>query len=76
MWMQKLRVNWIIQGDRNTEFYHTVTARRRIRNRIQGVWNEQGKWVNNQKDISTAFRNFYRNLLSPSDSLQEEHIKD
>ena len=38
MWMQKSRVNWILQGDRNTRFYHTVTTRRRIRNRIQGIW--------------------------------------
>ena len=27
-WMQKSRTNWIIQGDRNTRFYHTVTKKK------------------------------------------------
>ena len=48
MWMQKSRTNWIIQGDRNTKYYHTVTARRRLRNRITRILNEQGLWVQRQ----------------------------
>ena len=55
MWMQKSRIEWILQGDRNTKFYHTMTTKRRIKNGIQGIWNEQKAWVKDQKGISEAF---------------------
>ncbi|KAF7823597.1 reverse transcriptase [Senna tora] len=33
-WKQKSRCQWIIEGDRNTRFYHTSTMIRRRRNKI------------------------------------------
>ena len=32
LWALKSRVNWMIQGDRNTAFYHVSTLVRRKRN--------------------------------------------
>lgn len=32
LWALKSRVNWMIQGDRNTNFYHVSTLVRRKRN--------------------------------------------
>ena len=32
LWALKSRVNWMIQGDRNTTFYHVSTMVRRKRN--------------------------------------------
>lgn len=34
MWQQKLRNDWIVEGDRNTQFFHITTLLRRKRNRI------------------------------------------
>ncbi|XP_072058201.1 uncharacterized protein [Arachis hypogaea] len=34
LWLQKSRQNWIVDGDRNTRYYHTKTAIRKKKNRI------------------------------------------
>ena len=74
MWMQKSRVNWIIQGDRNTKFYHTVTVRRRMRNRIPCIWNGQSLWVHKQKDIAEAFYNHFKGIFLEIDKMLEEQV--
>lgn len=37
LWVLKSRVNWMIQGDRNTSFYHVSTLVRRKRNKIMAI---------------------------------------
>ncbi|XP_023918482.1 uncharacterized protein LOC112030031 [Quercus suber] len=37
LWALKSRVNWMIQGDRNTNFYHVSTLIRRKRNKILAI---------------------------------------
>ena len=34
IWALKSRVNWLVQGDRNTNFYHVSMLVRRKRNQI------------------------------------------
>ena len=46
--MQKSRENWIILGERNTIFYHLSTVRRRARNRIVRLLDQNDVWVENQ----------------------------
>ena len=74
MWMQKSRVNWILQGDKNFKFYHSITVKRRIFNQIQGVWNDQGIWMNNHEDIVSSFWSYYKKVFSPPKDLQKEFI--
>ena len=37
LWALKSRVNWMIQGNRNTNFYHVSTLVRRKRNQILAI---------------------------------------
>lgn len=41
-WMLKSRINWMIQEDRNTSFYHVSALARRKRNHIASVKDERG----------------------------------
>ena len=49
-------------------------AKKRISNKIQGVWNDQGSWINNQDDIASSFCSYYRKIFTPPKDLQEEFI--
>ena len=45
LWALKFRVNWMIQGDRNTAFYHVSTLVRRKRNKIMVIKDSVGEWI-------------------------------
>ncbi|OMO88584.1 Endonuclease/exonuclease/phosphatase [Corchorus olitorius] len=60
MWMQKSRANWIVQGDRNTKFYHTMTKRRRARNRIMTIRSRAGRELEDPKEIEEEFINHFK----------------
>ncbi|XP_038984385.1 uncharacterized protein LOC120111406 [Phoenix dactylifera] len=42
-WRQKSRVQWIMEGDRNTRFFHQATVIRRHQNRIRVIRDEEGQ---------------------------------
>jgi len=44
-WSVKSRYNWLIQGDRNTRFFHTSALIQRRRNRIVCLKDSLGNWI-------------------------------
>lgn len=51
LWAMKSRINWMVQGDCNTCFYHVSTLIRRKHNKILNLKNSQGKWINDLPDV-------------------------
>ncbi|CAN6702186.1 unnamed protein product [Malus baccata var. baccata] len=45
--MQRSRVNWLCEGDANTQFFHHSTLQRRQRNKVFTIKDEEGNWVEN-----------------------------
>ena len=45
LWMLKSQVNWMIQGDQNTTFYHVSTLVRTTRNQILAIKNSVREWI-------------------------------
>ena len=54
LWALKLRVNWMIHGDRNTTFYHVLTLFRRKRNQILAIKNAMGDWIYEVDEIKNV----------------------
>ena len=42
MWLQRSRVNWLKEGDRNTQFFHAKAIWRARKNRIQKLEDTHG----------------------------------
>lgn len=42
-WQQKSRVQWLREGDRNTNFFHAHTMQKRKKNCIERLIDDQGK---------------------------------
>ena len=45
LWMLKSQVNWMIQEDQNTTFYHVSTLVRTKRNQILAIKNSVREWI-------------------------------
>lgn len=56
LWALKSQVNWMIQGDRNTNFYHVSTLVRRKRNQILAIKNSVGDWIHEENEIKEFIR--------------------
>ena len=66
LWMLKSRVNWMIQGDCNTSFYHTSTLARRKRNHIASVMDDRGEWITNIREVTEFFHRGFFSLYAIS----------
>ena len=64
LWLLKSRVNWMVQGDRNTSFYHVSTLARRKRNLITLVENEGGMWIIEGREVMDYFRRGFMDLYT------------
>lgn len=54
----------MIDGDRNTRFYHLSTVIRRQKNNISTLQDESGDWVTEQPMISALLLDFFRKLYT------------
>ena len=61
----KSHVNWMIQGDRNTSFYHVSTLVQRKRNQILDIKNSMGEWLHNGVDIKEFIRKGFDGIYTP-----------
>ena len=64
--MLKSRINWMIQGDRNTSFYHVFALARRKRNHIASVMDERGQWITDGGKVREHFRKGFVSLYTTS----------
>nr|XP_023924685.1 uncharacterized protein LOC112036087 [Quercus suber] len=63
-WSVKSRLNWLIQGDRNTKFFHSSAQIRRRRNRIACLKDNQGNWVHDERKVASLIRQGFYDLFS------------
>ncbi|XP_030943405.1 uncharacterized protein LOC115968223 [Quercus lobata] len=66
LWALKSRVNWMIQGDRNTTFYHVSTLVRSKRNKIMAIKNTVGDWIIEEGEIKDFIRSGYEQIFLSS----------
>ena len=75
-WSMKACISWVVEGDKNTAFFHTSTLMRRRRNHIVSMKDRMGNWLNNEQDIAIFIRRGFLELFTTSyhsSSLEEWH---
>lgn len=63
LWSLKSRVNWMVQGDTSTSFYHVSTLIRRKHNKILNLKDFQGEWINDMTAVMEYVRNSFSKLF-------------
>lgn len=66
LWALKSRINWMVQGDRNTAFFHVSTLVRRKRNQILAIKNGVGEWLYAEAEIMDFIRRGFNDIYTSS----------
>ncbi|WOH14847.1 hypothetical protein DCAR_0934373 [Daucus carota subsp. sativus] len=62
---QKSRIQWDLEGDSNTRFFHQSIQKRRAQNSFRGVY-LNSEWVQDSGRVKEAFYNYFRDVFSES----------
>lgn len=67
---QKAKVEWLKEGDRNTEYFHKIIKGRLHKGRIMSVCNEKGERFENEK-VADQFINHFQEFLGKKETVKE-----
>ncbi|KAF3965733.1 hypothetical protein CMV_010108 [Castanea mollissima] len=67
-WAMKSRITWLVEGDRNTSFYHTSASIHRRRNRISCMKDSVGNWIQGEREIADYIRKGFSDLFTSGHS--------
>ncbi|XP_026459628.1 uncharacterized protein LOC113360323 [Papaver somniferum] len=76
---QKARINYFIQYDKNTHFFHNVVKLRNMYNTIHIVRNDQGNWLDCREQVVSLFESHFKKVFSsskPCDADIHDVLKD
>ncbi|KAM5582252.1 hypothetical protein ABKV19_002583, partial [Rosa sericea] len=65
-WRQRSKVFWLSDGDFNTRFFHQRASNRRKKNRIKGLFNENGLWCTDDGEIESIILKYFQTLFTTS----------
>lgn len=74
--MRKSRVNWLYEREKNTKFFHTVTAQKIKRNRTKTIQREDGTECRGEKEIAREIANYCDNLFTTTSPQDFEEVLD
>ncbi|KAH6796646.1 hypothetical protein C2S52_021200 [Perilla frutescens var. hirtella] len=69
MWKQRSRINWLVEGDKNTSFFHRTANGRQKMNRISKLCMDEGMVLSSNKDIEWGFRSYFQELFAPQEEV-------
>lgn len=63
MWLQRSRLTWLKEGDRNTKYFHKQAVSRAPKNRIKKLKDSIGIWREDTQELQQMSRDFFRLYL-------------
>ncbi|XP_020263344.1 uncharacterized protein LOC109839326 [Asparagus officinalis] len=58
---QKANIDWCLDGDKGTKFFHSIMKKKRHQNRIISLYTENGIRITDSADIVTEIVDYYKN---------------
>lgn len=72
LWRQRSRIDWLREGDRNTQFFHQRAIWRARKNKIKGLVDSTGVKQTEQKVMEGMALDFFQNLFTVDTSLNAD----
>ncbi|XP_073362640.1 uncharacterized protein [Aegilops tauschii subsp. strangulata] len=76
LWMQRSRVAWLKEGDRNTRFFHRKAVWRARKNHIKSLMDAAGVIHRDHEAMAAMVTSYFADLFSADDSLCADPVID
>jgi len=76
MWLQRSRITWLKEGDRNTKYFHHQAQWRARKNYIRRLKKEDGSWCSNKEELQDMAVNYFEHLFTANDLVNPQEIID
>jgi hypothetical protein len=74
LWLQRSRINWLKEGDRNTRFFHQKAVWRARRNKIKKLKDLDGAWKDSPSDMERMANSYFQELFTRDPTLQPDAL--
>ncbi|KAE8821732.1 hypothetical protein D1007_00140 [Hordeum vulgare] len=76
MWLQRSRISWLKEGDRNTKYFHRQAIWRARRNNIRRLQKEDGSWCHSPKEMERMAASYFKELYTKDPTLNPTPVLD
>ncbi|XP_071674251.1 uncharacterized protein [Lolium perenne] len=76
MWLQRSRVAWLREGDRNTKYFHRRETWRRKKNRVCKLKRPDGSWTMEAREMEELTLDYFKKLYTSEDDIDPRIITD
>lgn len=63
MWAQRSKQMWLLNGDRNTAYFHTLVKQRKVKNTVTRLKDVNGNWIENYDQLEAATGDFFASIF-------------
>lgn len=74
MWLQRSRIAWLREGDRNTSYFHRQAVWRARKNKIKKLKGEDGNWSDDPQQMKQMANEFFKSLYSAEHGVRPTQI--
>ncbi|KAL9444312.1 hypothetical protein AB3S75_017491 [Citrus x aurantiifolia] len=71
-WKQRSRADWLKAGDKNTKFFHAKASSRKRKNKIEGVEDNAGIWLEEKTEVENRFCEYFQDLFTTSNPSMDQ----
>lgn len=62
MWAQRSKQMWLLNGDRNTTYFHSLVRQRKARNTITRLKDKEGNWIDVYEDLENGAGTYFSEI--------------
>ncbi|XP_059315045.1 uncharacterized protein LOC132065599 [Lycium ferocissimum] len=73
-WRQKSGLDWFVDGDKNTRFFHNLVKGRRKKLQIKRIQNSDGSWIEDDDQMADEVVHFYSQQFSQEELIGDENL--
>jgi hypothetical protein len=74
LWLQRSRITWMKEGDRNTRFFHQTVVWRARKNKIKKLKDSEGIWKDEPPDMERMATAYFQDLFTRDPSLKADQL--